>query len=87
MCLHLQRKSYTIAKEKVVTKEKVTQIENIETATKILDDMKEIAVTIHKKDFDNFEERCKVSSCWLNPDHEWFKRKLSTLKPDFYLKK
>ena len=46
--------------------------------------MKEVVVTIFRKDLDNFEGQYKRSSYWFNLDHEFLKRKFSTLEPDFY---
>ena len=46
--------------------------------------MKEVVVTIFRKDLDNFEGQYKGSSYWFNLDHEFLKRNFSTLEPDFY---
>ena len=46
--------------------------------------MKEVVVTIHREDLDNFEGKYKGSTGWFNLDHKWLKRKHSTLEPDFY---
>ena len=40
--------------------------------------------TIHRKDYDKFEGQYKGSTGWLNLDHEFFLRRLSTLGLDFY---
>ena len=41
-------------------------------------------VTIRRKDSNNFEVQSKGSTGWFDLDHEFLKRKFSTLKPDFY---
>ena len=46
--------------------------------------MKETVVTIHRKDPDNFEGQYKRFTGWFKLDHEFKKRKFSTLEPDFY---
>ena len=46
--------------------------------------MKEAVVTIFRKYSDNFEGQSKVSTGWFNLDHEFLKRKFSTLEHDFY---
>ena len=46
--------------------------------------MKEAVVTTRRKDSDKFESQSKVSTGWFNIDHEFLKRKFSTLKPEFY---
>ena len=48
--------------------------------------MKQAVVTMRRKDLDHFQGRSKVSTGWFNIDHEFLKRKFSTLEPDFYLK-
>ena len=70
--------SNAIAKENIFTSEEVDK------GTKILDGMKEAVVTIHRKDSDNFEGQYEVSTGRFNLDHEFLKRKFSTLEPDFY---
>ena len=66
--------------------EKVTTSEEVDKGTKTLDDMKKAVVTIRGKDLYNFEGQSKVSTDWFNIDHEFLKRKFSTLEPDFYRK-
>ena len=45
--------------------------------------MKEAVVTIRRKDSDKFEGQSKGSTVCLNIDREFFKRKFSTLGPEF----
>ena len=48
--------------------------------------MKEAVVAICRKGLDNFEGHSKVSTGWFSIDHEFLKRKFSTLEPEFYIK-
>ena len=48
--------------------------------------MKEAVVKIRKKDSDNFEGQSKGSTGQFNLDHDFKKRKFSTLEPYFYKK-
>ena len=41
-------------------------------------------VAIYRKDSDKFEGHSKGSTGWFNLDHEFLKRKISTLEPNFY---
>ena len=43
--------------------------------------MNEAVVTIRRKDSDNFEVWSKEPTGWFNLDHEFIKRKVSTLEP------
>ena len=45
--------------------------------------MKEAVVTIRRNDLDTTEVRSKGSTGWFNLDHEFKKRKFSTLEPYF----
>ena len=72
-------------KKKLLTTEKVTTSEEVDKATEKLNDMKESAVTIRRKYLDKFEVQSKVSTGWFNLDHDFLKRKFSTLEPDFYI--
>ena len=67
-----------------MTSEKVTPSEEFEKGTKNVDDMKEAVVTIRRKDMGNFEGNYMGSTGWFNLNHEFLKRKFSTLGPDFY---
>ena len=58
-------------KKKIVTSEKVTTSEEVDKVTKILDDMKEAGVKIHRKDLDNFEGKYKGSKGWFNIDYNF----------------
>ena len=49
--------------------------------------MKQTVFTIHRKDYDKFEGQYKGSTGWFILDHDFLKRKFSTLEPDFYTKK
>ena len=69
-----------------MTSEKVTPSEEVDKGTKILDGIKEVVVTIRKKYLDHFEWHSVGSTGWFNINHEWLKRKFSTLGPDFYCK-
>ena len=40
--------------------------------------------TITRNYLDNFQGQSTVSTVWLNLGHEWLKRKISILEPDFY---
>ena len=71
-------------KEKVVPSEKFTRSERVKKGTKLWNDMEEPVHTIHRKDLDNFQGQSKASTGWFDLDHEWSKRKFSTLKPGFY---
>ena len=78
------KKKVTPLPKKVVKSKKVTTCEEVKKGTKKLDDMKEVVVTIHREDLDNFEGKYKGSTGWFNLDHKRLKRKHSTLEPDFY---
>ena len=51
-----------MSKKKVVTSEKVTTSEEVDKGTKKLDDIKETAATIRRKDLDDFEGHYKGST-------------------------
>ena len=65
-----EEKSNAISREKVVRREKVTTIEEVDKGNKNLDDTKESVVKIRRNDLDNFEGQSKVSTGWLNTDHD-----------------
>ena len=67
-----------------MTSEKFTTSEEVDKGTKILDDMRESVVPIRREYLDNFWGESKGSTGWLNIYHEFLKRKVSTLEPDFY---
>ena len=67
-----------------MTTEKVTTSDEVGKGTKKLNDMKEAVVTIRRKDLDKFEGQYKGSTGWFNIDHEFLRKKFSTLEPDFY---
>ena len=46
--------------------------------------LKETVVTIRIKGLYRFDGWSKGSTGWLNIGHEFFKRNVSTLEPDFY---
>ena len=46
--------------------------------------MKDAVVTIRGKDSDQFEGQSKGYTGWFNIDHDFKKRKISTLEPDLY---
>ena len=64
--------------------EKIKADEEVNKGTKKLEDMKKAVVTIRSSDSDKFECQSKGSTGWFNLDHEFLKRKVSTLEPDFY---
>ena len=68
-----KEKLTTWLKKKVVTSEKVTTSEEVDRGTKYLDDIKESAVTISRKDSDNFESKSKGSTGWFNLDYNFLK--------------
>ena len=70
--------------QKLLTSEKVTTSEEFDKGTKNLDDMKEAVVTIYVKDLYNSDGQSKGSTGWFNLNHEFLRRKFSTLEPDFY---
>ena len=72
-------------KKKVLTSEKVTTSEQVEKGTKLLDYIKYAVFNIRRKDLDNFQEQSKVSIGQFKLDHEFLKRKASTLKMDIYI--
>ena len=67
-----------------MTTEKIKTSEEVDKVTKKLEDTKEAVVTIYRKDSDKFEGQYKGSTGWFNLDHDYFKRKFSTLEPDLY---
>ena len=71
-------------KKKVLTSEKVITGEEVDKGTKILDDMKEAVAKIRRKDLNKFEGKSNGSTCWYNIDHEFLKKSIFTLEPDFY---
>ena len=71
------------SKKKVVTSEKVKTSEDVDKGTKNLDGIKQAVFTILGKDLDNFEGQSKGYTSWFNLNDEFFKRKISTLEPDF----
>ena len=79
-----KKKVTPFPKKKLVTSEKVTPSEEVDKVTKNVDDMKAEVFIIRRKDLDNFEGKSIGSTGWFNLDHEFFKRKFSTLEPDFY---
>ena len=64
-----KEKGNTIAKEKVVTSEKVTPSEEVDKGAKNLYDMKDSVVPIRRKDLDNFNGEYIISTGWFNVDH------------------
>ena len=74
-----------LPKKKVLTSEKVTTSEQVEKGTKLLDYIKYAVFNIRRKDLDNFQEQSKVSIGQFKLDHEFLKRKASTLKMDIYI--
>ena len=64
----------------------VTPSEEVEKGTNVLEYLKEPVVTIRKNDLDNFQGESTASTGWFNLDHEWLKKKFSTLEPDFIKK-
>ena len=68
-----------------MTSEKVTTSEEVEKGNKVLDDMKGAMVTIRMKDLYHFEGQYKWPTSWLNLDNGFWKRKFSSLEPDFYI--
>ena len=64
--------------------DEITTSKEVEKGSEKLEDTKEAVVTIRRKDSDQFEVQSKVSTGWFNLDHEFQKRKFSTLEPDFY---
>ena len=83
--LSLPKKKVTpFSKKKLLTTEKVTTSEEVGRGNKNVDDMKEAVVKTLRKDLDNFEYKSKGPTGWFNIDHNFLKRKVSTLEPDFY---
>ena len=46
--------------------------------------MEEPVFTIRRNNLDKFQGQSTASMGWFNLDHEWLKRKFSTLQTDFY---
>ena len=67
-----------------MTTEKVTTSKEVDKVTRNLDDMKEAVFKIYRKCSDHFEGQSKGSTGWFNLDHEFLKRKLTTLESYFY---
>ena len=51
-----------------------------------MNDIEDPVHTIRRNYLDQFQGQSIVSTGWFNLDHEWLKRKFSTLEPDFYKK-
>ena len=64
--------------------ENITTNQDVEKVNEKLEDMKEVVVTIRGKYSDKFEGQYKGYTGWFNPDHDFLKRNISTLEPDFY---
>ena len=64
--------------------EKITTNDDFDKGTEKLEDTKQAVVVIYRKDSDKFEGHSKGSTGWFNLDHEFLKRKISTLEPNFY---
>ena len=64
--------------------ENITTNEEVDKGTEKLEDMKEEAVTIRRKGSDKSEGQSKGSTSLFDLDHEFVKRKSSTLEPYFY---
>ena len=84
MLSFMRKKVTPFPKKKVVTSEKVTTSEEVDKGINIFDNMNDALVMVRRKYLDDFEGQYKGSTGWFNPDHEFFKRKFSTLEPDFY---
>ena len=78
-----KEKSNTIVGEKLLTTEKVTTHEEVDNSPKKIDGMKEVVVTIPRKDLYNFQGQSKGSTGWFNLNHEFLRRNVSSLEPDF----
>ena len=73
-------------KKKISPGEKITPSDGVEKGTKVLYDIKEILVTIRRKDLNNFQGEYTISMRWFNLDRHLLKENLSTLELDFYTK-
>ena len=62
----------------------ITTHEEFDKGTEKLEYMKEAVVTIRRKDYDEFDGQSRISIGWFNLDHEFLKRKVSAIEPDFY---
>ena len=82
----MNKKVKPLSKKKLLTTGKIIISEEVDKSTEILDDMKEAVVTICKDYLYNFDGQSKGSTGWFNFDHEFLKRKFSTLEPEFYKK-